>query len=89
MLTLSSILYETLSETTSFTPAVSTLVKSIDYEPGQQTLTIAFKKSGAVYQYSGVPDAIIQKIKLAPRPGKAFYDIVRDDPQAYPYVKLK
>lgn len=64
---------------------VSSNVKSVGYELESNTLGIEFR-SGAVYQYYGVPPEVYEALMRAPSQGKYFYVNIRD---RYPYRRVR
>jgi len=60
---------------------------SMTYSPKSEILRVRFKKNGAVYRYTNVPSSVVKQIKLAKRPGKVFYDMIRASTFSYPFVK--
>ena len=87
---LQSLLFsEDINAGTTFVPNPdsSTLMTSMTYSPKSQVLKVRFKKSGEVYRYTNVPASVVKKIKMARRPGKVFYDMIRASTWSYPYVK--
>ena len=63
---------------------VSTVLKSVGYEPDTQILEIEFQ-SGDVYQYFDVPQDVVAALLNADSKGTYFNDSIRD---AYPTEKL-
>lgn len=57
---------------------VSTNLKSIGYEKASKMLEIEFK-TGAVYQYPGVPEALHKQLMNAPSSGAFFWRYIRND----------
>jgi hypothetical protein len=64
-------------------PVSSSNLISVGYEPETQTLEIEFK-SGAVYQYSGVPPEEFASFMNADSKGSYFHARIKQ----YPSIKL-
>lgn len=63
---------------------VSSVIKSLGYDPGQRVLDIEFQETG-LYRYFNVPAFIYQDLLAAPSKGHFFDVHIRD---VYPYEKL-
>jgi lysyl-tRNA synthetase, class II len=58
------------------TPCTSSQIKSHGYDPATQTLEVEFK-TGAVYQYDGVPQEVADGFGSCESVGKHFGQAVR------------
>lgn len=63
----------------------SSNLDSISYDPIEFMLRIKFK-SGAVYEYWDVPEAVWEGLKNAESKGKYFYSAIRNGPYGYKKV---
>ncbi len=66
-------------------PVTSSNLRSVGYDPASQTLEVEFLKSGAVYQYSGVPEDIYRELMAAESHGRYFFYHIRN---AYAYRRI-
>ena len=55
---------------------VSTNLESGSYDPDTQTLTIVFQ-SGGTYEYTGVPQGIVEGLKRSGSPGSYFHRAIK------------
>ena len=63
----------------------STNISSIGYEAESGTLEIEFR-SGGIYQYSSVPQAVFDELMRAPSHGAYFHRHIR---KQYKWVKIR
>lgn len=61
----------------------SSNLASASYDPDIETLTVEFN-SGAIYSYSGVPQAVYEGLVSAPSPGRYFAAAIKD---AYSFTR--
>jgi hypothetical protein len=66
-------------------PVTSSNIREVGYDAASQTLEILFH-SGAVYQYSGVPDSVYRALMEAASHGSYFHTSIRD---TYPYRRIQ
>lgn len=66
-------------------PVESTLIKSVGYDPEEQTLELEFVPSGRVYDYFEVPEEIYRELLEAPSLGHYFNEAIKG---VYPYRRL-
>ena len=64
---------------------VSSMIKSLGYDPDVQVLEVEFTK-GQVYQYEGVPVDVFETLVTSESVGKAFSQHVRS--QGYLYKQV-
>lgn len=55
----------------------SSNIRSIGFDPTSKTMEIEFN-SGAVYEYSGVPDSVYTEFLLSESKGKYLHTQIRD-----------
>ena len=65
-------------------PVTSSTIESIGYDERSQTLEVEFK-SGAVYQYFGVPDAVYRELMSASSQGQYLARTIKG---AYRYARV-
>lgn len=58
-------------------PVTSSNLASVAYDPSTETLEIEFR-SGSVYQYFKVPEAVYGRLILAGSKGEYFHDHIKD-----------
>jgi hypothetical protein len=66
----------------------SSQIASYAYDAGAQLLNIVFVKHGDEYQYSNVPQAVVDELVTADSFGSAFARLIRKHPEAYPFTKV-
>ena len=66
-------------------PVSSSNLKSVGYDPKSKILEVEFN-SGSIYQYTGVPESVIQGLMVAPSHGRYFAQNIRD---RYPYTRIR
>lgn len=59
--------------------------KGLRYSRKWRTLTAVFQDHNQVYQYQGVPEHVVRKVREAESVGAAFNQLIRDK---YPFVYL-
>lgn len=62
----------------SLEPVTSSLIKSLGYDQGTNTLAVEFNRGGAVYHYAGVSQEQYDALRGAESVGKHFIANVRD-----------
>jgi hypothetical protein len=65
------------AETIHRHPVSSSAISSVGYDPGSATLEVEFK-SGAVYDYHGVPPKVYKSLLEAPSKGRFVSRRIRD-----------
>lgn len=60
------------------TPVTSTCLISVGYDPRSRTLELAFQ-AGGIYQYSGVPARVHDRLMNASSKGRFFISSIRDE----------
>ena len=68
------------------TLVLSTVIRSVGYDPGRQVLEIRFR-SGSLYAYSNVPADVAEALLEAPSVGTYFDAYIRDAGYAYTRVE--
>jgi hypothetical protein len=58
------------------TPVVSSMIRSVGYDPASQTLEITFP-TGVTYRYAGVPPEVAEAFLAAESKGKYFHAAIR------------
>jgi DNA helicase HerA-like ATPase len=66
-------------------PVTSTALASIGYDASTMTLEVELRDSGAVYQYSDVPQSVHDELVNAQSLGSYYTKFIRNN---YPYVRL-
>jgi hypothetical protein len=61
----------------------STNLAAVGYKKGTSELRVEFLKSGAVYQYDGVPEGVYNEIITGSSAGEAFDSLVKKGGYAY------
>ena len=61
-----------------FTPIESSMLSGVHYDPATRALTVKYKKTGAVYQYSDVGIDKIETLTGAASPGTFFNQHIKD-----------
>jgi len=67
-------------------PVESSNIISIGYDGVTKTLEIEFKKNGAIFQYSDVPQVVHQELINAFSIGKYFHTRIKKE---YPFFRLE
>ena len=62
----------------------STVIRSMEYDPEQQTLKIAYV-SGQTYLYKDVPENVYQELKASRLKGRYLHFFIKDK---YPFEKV-
>lgn len=63
----------------------STVIRSFDYDPGEQALTVTFT-TGRVYRYNEVPPDVAERFRGAFAKGRFFNARIRD---RYDFTELE
>jgi hypothetical protein len=62
----------------------STVIRSLEYDPEQQTLTIDYV-SGQTYLYKGVPENVYKNLRASRVKGRYLHFFIKDK---YPFEKV-
>ena len=61
-----------------WTHVTSSILEAVAYDPAERRLRIRFR-SGAIYEYDGVPSVIYEELLAAPSKGGYFSEYIRPD----------